>query len=177
MTMRLLIIFIILLIPNLSYANDDKIQQSKKRPSSVEVKKVLDHLYNGHGNGVFLYDIKICKTIEKNDCTEEVDSNSVVVGDKVRVWMYFFGPVDDHAIINYEYKYKNRTRKASMFNIKGAYRYRTSIPLVTNNTGAWEFLLYQEVGDDIIDLGVIKYTVNEVEVPENKGFLKQLLAN
>lgn len=175
MKKKLLIIFTLMLITNFSYASDDKAQQSTQRPTNGEVKKVLDHLYKGQGNGMFLYEVKICKKIEKSVCIGEVDKDSIILGDKLKVWMNFFGPVGDKATINYDFQYKGKTKKANMFNVDGAYRWRTQTSLVTNKLGEWELQIYQEVGDDIIDLGSIKYIVNEVH--EDKGLIEQLLGD
>ena len=174
MKKKLLALFALLLIPSLSFAGEDGSGQSLTRPTSGEVKKVLDHLYKGQGNGMFLYEAKICKTIEKHDCVEAVESNTVTVGDELKMWMYFFGPTDDTAVINYDFKKKGRTKKAGTINITGSYRYRTNLTLQTDSVGDWELELYQEIGDTVLDLGKITYSVTEK--PE-EGLLEKFLGD
>ena len=148
---KILVLGFILMFPLAAFAGE--------RPTLNEVKKVLAHYHEGHGNGVFLVDMKLCKDVQKNECVEEVEDGKVVQDQKAMLWMYYFGANDDKAAIHYELKNGGKTRKVGEFDIKGAYRYRKALSLPTDRLGEWEIDMSQETKLGDINLGSFKYVV------------------
>ena len=149
------IIAVLILLPVAGYCGE--------KPTLEEVKKVLSHYYTGQGKGVYLVDLKLCRSVHENECKDEISSRKINKGEKTILWMYYFGPKEDKASIHYEFRNGGKTRKVGDFNIKGAYRYRTKINVPSSRVGEWKIDLSQEIETGDIDLGSFKYTVKENE--------------
>ena len=135
-----------------------------ERPSSQEVSKVMNYYKNGKGQGAILVEMKIAKDIirkgkAKNEPKAIVVNKTLKKGEKAILWMNFLVPANDKAAIYMEFKNRNKVRKVDELKVSGAIRYRTWKSLPTSRSGEWSVNLSQELGDEDIPLGTIKYTV------------------
>lgn len=154
----IILIVMIALMPALGIAVE--------RPSSQEAKKVMDYYSHGKGNGAVIVDAVFCTEVAKegeykNDCVQSVSTNDIKVGDAVNLWMNFMVPANDTADIFITYTRNQRIRHTQKLALKGAFRYRTWKKIVTNKPGKWTIQIYQEVGDEDMDLGILTYNVVE----------------
>lgn len=137
-----------------------------ERPSSQEAKKVIDYYAQGKGNGAVIVDAVFCTKMGtegdyKNDCVESISTNEIKVGDEVYLWMNFMVPANDTADIFLSYSRNQRIRNTQKIHLKNAFRFRTWKKIVTNKPGKWTIQIYQEVGDEDLDLGILTYNVVE----------------
>lgn len=153
-----IIIVLIAVLPSLGLAIE--------KPSSKETKKVMDYYNNGKGNGAVLVDAVFCTQMgkeedTKNDCIQSFAGNDIKVGDDVYLWMNFMIPVDDMAEIIITYTRNDRIRKTQKVTLNSAFRYRTWKKIETGKPGKWTVQIFQEIGDEDVDLGVLSYMVKE----------------
>jgi len=94
-------------------------------PTAKMIKEVVDYYYNGQEEGPILTEAKLCKGIEKFECTEMINPESVTKGETINVWMRFLVPkgtsYDDILV---EFKHEGIPRRLTPHKIEGSIRYR-----------------------------------------------------
>ena len=84
-----LLLFLLLAFTNI-YA------QTKPTPEST--LSVLNFYFNGQGQGVILADMKVCETIEENECVENIPANALKKDEQYMIWMMYVVPRGDEAL-------------------------------------------------------------------------------
>jgi hypothetical protein len=135
---------------------------AQEKPTTNEVRKVIDYYYHGQGKGAVLKNYKFCHKIKESNCEEAIAKGKMIKGEKVFLWMDFLVPVGDKAEMYMEFKRKNKIRKVTDFIISGSIRYRTYQVIPTNRVGDWVVNIIQEMQDKDINLGEVRYTVVDV---------------
>ncbi len=143
-------------LPTMSFAQD--------KPSSDEVRKVVQYYFNGKGQGAILMDFNLCQIIHKegarkNECKLGIANKKIKKGQEVFLWLNFLVPVGDEAEVLLEYKRKEKVRKIQNISIPKSFRYRTWRKIPTNKSGNWTINIFQEADDKDLDLGSLKYSV------------------
>jgi hypothetical protein len=145
-------------LPTMSFAQE--------KPTSDEVRKVVQYYFNGKGRGAILMDYKLCQIIykegaRKNECKLGIINTTIKKGQEVFLWLNFLVPVGDEAEVLLEYKRKNKVRKIQNISIPKSFRYRTWRKILTNKAGKWTINIFQETDDKDLDLDALEYSVVE----------------
>jgi hypothetical protein len=107
-------------------------------PEAEKVREVVDYFYNGQKEGPVLIDSKLCKTIKGLECQDQIEQNTISLGEPVKVWMQFFVPkggmYDD---IFVEYKLNGMARSLEAHKVEGSIRYRLVNTYKPDKVGDW----------------------------------------
>lgn len=122
------------------------------KPSSDEMKKVLDYYYNGEGQGAVLVEYKFCEDVlregpNKNECSAELAA-SPAKDQPVFLWMAYSLPKNESdRDILIQMNHNGITREVQSVQINGSLRYRTWKRIVFKKSGKWELKITQD-GDN-----------------------------
>ena len=107
-------------------------------PEAKKIREVVNYFYNGQKEGPVLTDSKLCKSIQGHECQDQLESNTISVGEPVKVWMQFFVPkgglYDD---IFVEYKHNGISRNLQAHKVEGSIRYRIVDTYKPDKIGDW----------------------------------------
>ena len=107
-------------------------------PEAKKIREVVDYFYNGQKEGPVLTDSKLCKNIKGHECQEQLESNTISVGEPVKVWMQFFVPKGDlYDDIFVEYKHNGIPRNLKAHKVEGSIRYRLVDTYKPDKIGDW----------------------------------------
>ena len=139
---------------------------AQEKPTSVEVKKVVDYYYQGKGQGAILMAHKLCAQIYeegplKYECQDEITGGQIQKDRDVFLWMNYLVPTGDKTDIIIHFKRKNKVRSVSNFELPGTLRYRIWKKIPTNKIGDWQVDIIQEMEDTDLNLGDLQYSVTE----------------
>jgi hypothetical protein len=153
-----LLVCVLLWLPSIIWAQE--------KPTSVEVKKVVDYYYQGKGQGVILMAQKLCAQIYeegplKYECQEEITGGQIQKDREVFLWMNYLVPTGDKTEIIIHFKRNNKVRSVSNFELPGALRYRIWKKIPTDKIGDWQVDIIQEMEDTDLNLGDLQYSVIE----------------
>jgi hypothetical protein len=153
-----LLVCVLLWLPSIIWAQE--------KPTSEEVKKVVDYYYQGKGQGAILMAHKLCAQIYeegplKYECQEEITGGQIQKGREVLLWMNYLVPTGDKTDIIIQFKRNNKVRSVSNFALPGALRYRIWKKIPTDKIGDWQVDIIQEMEDTDLNLGDLQYSVTE----------------
>ncbi len=139
---------------------------AQEKPTPAEAQKVIQYYYQGIGQGAVLMAHKLCAQIYeegplKFECQEEITGEQIQKGQEAFLWMNFLVPSGDKSDIIIHYKRNNKVRSVSNFELPGALRYRIWKKIPTDKTGAWQISIIQELSDEDLSLGELRYSVSE----------------
>ncbi|MGA1870685.1 MAG: hypothetical protein ACMUJM_19295 [bacterium] len=127
-------------------------------PTPQMVKEVIDYYYNGQKSGPILMEAKLCRSIEDNECIEEINTKAVPIGEATKVWMKFLVPREaSYDDIFVEYKYQGVPRQLSPYKVEGSIRYRVISTFRPNKVGEWTIIIKRGNND------LKEFSINVVE--------------
>jgi hypothetical protein len=107
-------------------------------PTAKMTKEVVDYYYTGQKEGPVLTEAKLCKGVQKFECTETINPDSVTKGQTINVWMQFFVPKEaSYDDILVEYKHEGVPRRLTPHKIESSIRYRLVDKNSVDKTGNW----------------------------------------
>lgn len=107
-------------------------------PEAKNIREVVDYFYNGQKEGPVLTDSKLCKSIKGVKCQDQLESNTISMGEPVKVWMQFFVPKGDlYDDIFVEYKHNGIPRNLQAHKVEGSIRYRIVDTYKPDKIGGW----------------------------------------
>ncbi len=134
--------------------------QSKPTPESA--LSFLNFYYNGQGQGVVLADMKVCTTIEENECANNVAADSLKKDEQYMIWMMYVVPREDKVDnIIVQFNQNGITRYTKLVSVSGSIRYRTWKSFILNRVGEWEIKVFHDMEDRVDVLNKLLVTVVE----------------
>ena len=107
-------------------------------PEAEKIREVVDYYYNGQKEGPVLIDSKLCKSIKGLECQDQLESNTISMGEAVKVWMQFFVPKGElYDDIFVEYKHNGMARNLQAHKVEGSIRYRLVDTYKPDKIGDW----------------------------------------
>lgn len=132
-------------------------------PSQNSINDVVSYYY-GVDSTPILAEYKLCSDIgtvgaERNECVGELQTDSLVKGQTVYLWMNYLVPKGTQAELLLHYNHNGITRDASNLKVSGAIRYRTWKKIKLSRSGDWELPIYFEQGGEHTELDRITLNV------------------
>ena len=139
---------------------------AQEKPTSAEVKKVLDYYFQGRGQSAILVESKLCQRVSeqgetKNECVVEMADARIAKGKDAYLWMNFLVPAGDQANILVQYSRMDRVRDTSTVSLRAATRYRTWKKIPTSTVGDWKVNIVQEMDGADVDVGQMEFSIVE----------------
>lgn len=135
---------------------------AQTKPTPETTLAVLNFYFNGQGQGVILADMKVCKTIEENECVENIPANSLKKDEQYMIWMMYVVPRGDEVKdIIVQFNQNGITRFTKDVSVSGSIRYRTWKSFSLNRVGEWEIKVFHDKEDGIEVLNQLLVTVVE----------------
>ena len=127
-------------------------------PEAKKIREVVDYFYNGQKEGPVLTDSKLCKNIKGHECQEQLESNTISVGESAKVWMQFLVPKGElYDDIFVEYKHNSIPRNLQAHKVEGSIRYRLVDTYKPDKIGEWTVTIKRGSKSlKILNLKVIK---------------------
>lgn len=135
------------------------------KPTSDEVKRVLDFYFHGKGTGPVLLDSMLCRDIqregdEKNECAGDISGETIKKGESIYLWMAYMVPSgDEPQNIIVQYENGGVTRMVRNLQVTGQLRYRTWLKVAFDKAGSWKIKIIHDTGSEAVVLGVRDVTV------------------
>jgi hypothetical protein len=177
--MRIIIIFafVLSLLPVLAQAQAKRAQtrpapsdaspaQEIARPTSDEVKRVLNYYLQGKGMGPVLIEAKICRDIiaagkDENECGGDITTHVIKKGESWYLWMAFMVPSgEDTQNIVIMFEKGGVPRKVENLQVSSQLRNRSWIKVTWDTPGSWQLKIARDTGSSAEFLGTLDVTVN-----------------
>ena len=114
-------------------------------PEAKKIREVVDYFYNGQKEGPVLIDAKLCKSIKDFECQDQLEGNTLSMGEPVKVWMQFFVPKGElYDDIFVEYKHNGIPRNLQAHKVEGSIRYRLVDTYKPDKIGDWTVTIKRE---------------------------------
>ncbi len=114
-------------------------------PEAKQIREVVDYFYNGQKEGPVLIDAKLCKSIKDFECQDQLEANTLSMGESVKVWMQFFIPKgESYDDIFVEYKHNGIPRNLQAHKVEGSIRYRLVDSYKPDKIGDWTVTIKRE---------------------------------
>ena len=135
---------------------------AQTKPTSEDALAFINFYFSGQGQGVVLADMKVCTTIEENECTDNVPLTSLKMDEQYMLWMMYVVPKDDKVDnILVQFNQGGITRITKEVSVVGSIRYRTWKSFSLNRTGEWEIKVLHDKPEGVEVLKSITVTVTE----------------
>ncbi len=135
-------------------------------PSAEEVRNVLSYYYGGSETTPVLVEFKLCEDVhreglDKNNCKNEIDPQSLEVGESVYAWMNFIVPREERGEILMQFKHNGVIRGARKANVHGAIRYRTWRKVQFSRAGEWQIPILYDNALNVSEIDTVTLTVTD----------------
>ncbi len=116
---------------------------AQAKPSSAEIKKVLEYYYGSTSDAVVVVDTRLCSDVatkgeRKNECTATISSTAIEVGQPSFLWMNFFIPAKaGEQKILVQFNQNGVTRMTRQLTLSGSIRFRTWKKFALDRPGQW----------------------------------------
>ncbi len=140
---------------------------AQAKPSSAEIKKVLEYYYGSTSDAVVVVDTRLCSDVatqgeHKNECTATISSTAIEVGQPSFLWINFFVPANaGEQKILVQFNQNGVTRMTRQLTLSGAIRFRAWKKFALDRPGKWSIKILQDKQSGVKELASFALTSRE----------------